>query len=75
MPSSGLAWVKLALLYLESEVEMVEMAKMVVMVEMVEMVKIVGLFELGVEGVRVELVEVGWVVLSWGGGGQLKVWG
>ena len=60
MPSSGLAWVKLALLYLESEVEMVEIAKMV------EMVEIVGLFELGVEGVRVELVEVGWVVLGWG---------
>ena len=33
MPSSGLAWVKLALLYLESEVEMVEMAKIVEMTE------------------------------------------
>ena len=38
MPSSGLAWVKLALLYLESEIEMVEMAKLVEMAEMVEMV-------------------------------------
>ena len=70
MPSSGLAWVKLALLDLESEVEMLEMAKivettemleMVETFEMVEMVDIVGSLELGVEVVLVELVEVGWV--------------
>ena len=69
MPSSGLAWVKLTLLYFESEIEMaeivemtemVEMIEMVELVEMVEMVEMVGSFELGVEGVHVELVEVGW---------------
>ena len=63
MPSSGLAWVKLALLYLESEVEMIEMAKIVEITEMVEMIEMVGMIELGVERVRVELVGGGggWV--------------
>ena len=54
MPSSGLAWVKLALLYLESEVEMVEMAKIVEITEMVEMIEMVGMLELGVERVGVD---------------------
>ena len=42
-------------------VEITEMVEMIEMVGMVEMVEMVGSFELGVEGVRVELVEVGWV--------------
>ena len=40
MPSSGLALVKLALLYLESEVDMAKIVDMVEMFEMFEMVKI-----------------------------------
>ena len=41
MPSPGLAWVKLALLYLEYEVDMAKIVEMVEMVEMFEMVEMV----------------------------------
>ena len=43
MPSSGLALVKLALLYLESEVGMVKIVKMTETLEMVKMVDMVGI--------------------------------